>query len=195
MQSRDTAPLPSTPTEGRVSGPGRPRGPASPSPCARALRPAGRPCARRAHPRRPPLRARRFLALPAASAGPQPSPALPPPGVRFRAPERRAKMVRCNSWTGRQQLASLPPPKSALLRPSRTPERHRHLPTTFYAQAVRSPPANANSRAARREPLPPGAARAPLPHRPVWPELAGPGEPRGPRARIPRMVWPLSRSA
>lgn len=51
-----------------------------------------------------------------------------------------------------KQSESLPSPKSALPRPSRTPERHQHLPTTFYAQAICSPPATANSGTAPRHP-------------------------------------------
>lgn len=116
------------------------------------------------------------------------------------APRATSKHVQRHSRAGKEQLESLPSPKSALPRPSRTPKRQQHLPTTFHAQAVRSPPEHAKSGLRPASLVPSGWAHAPTPA----PRLAGVGrtrgaavpiEPHGPRARLPRMVWPLSRSA
>lgn len=173
---RAITPLPTAPTKGRRRRPGRwwalsPREgvcPRVPAPPAAGAPSASNPARARRAPgasscfRRESTLSRRSL-HPASAA----------------APRATSKHVQCHSRAGKEQLESLPSPKSALPRPSRTPKRQQHLPTTFHAQALRSPPEHAKSRPRPANLVPSGWVHAPAPA----PHLAGVGrtvEPRCP---------------
>lgn len=125
-------------------------------PRARAPAPAGAPSASSPGPRAAfQLRLLRITPFPVLPRTPGPLP-LP-------LPRATSKKVQCNSRAGKKELESLLSPKSAIPRPSRTPERHPHLPTTFHAQTICSPPAIAKSGTAPGQPLPLGQVRSPPP--------------------------------